>query len=71
MKKIVLALAAFGLVTMTSCKKEWTCKCTTTVGGVSTSVEGKTDKTTRKKAKEACEKGSGSALGITTTCEIK
>lgn len=70
MKKLVLAIAALGFVTMTSCKKEWTCKCTTTVNGVSTSAEGKTTKLSKKDAKAACEKGT-TVSGVTVKCEIK
>lgn len=67
MKKLVLAVAALGLISLTSCKKEYTCSCTTT--GLGT-VEGKTGKMTKKDAKAACEK-EVSVGGITTKCELK
>jgi hypothetical protein len=62
---------AFGL---TSCKKEYTCKCTATVAGSSATSETKIEDT-KKNAKEACDKGdaSSTAGGITTSvaCEIE
>jgi hypothetical protein len=73
MKKLLL-VAAVAAFTMTSCKKDYTCECTVTTGGISV-VGTTTVKDTKKKAKETCEKGttSSSVLGIssTTTCKIK
>ncbi len=72
MKKIVLSIAALALVatTMTSCKKEYTCECTATVLGFTTTASS-TIKDTKKKAKEACEKGNASAAGSSVSCKIK
>lgn len=70
MKKLIPMIAVAALATMfTSCKKEYTCTCTTTVGGVSTSASGKTTKMTKKDAKAACEK-STTTSGITVTCKL-
>lgn len=78
MKKLVLAIAALGLVSLTSCKKEYTCSCTTfsnAPGFTATTVEGKTDKMKKSDAKTKCEAGSSSttAGGYTSgaKCEIK
>ncbi|MCS6935056.1 MAG: hypothetical protein NZM35_07905 [Chitinophagales bacterium] len=66
MKKVFLVLAvSAALIGTQSCKKKAACACT--AGGVTT--EGATVEYKNKKdydaAKEACEKGSNSALGIT------
>lgn len=37
MKKLVFAIAALGLFSMTSCKKEYTCACT--IAGVTTDAK--------------------------------
>ncbi|MFN5786868.1 MAG: hypothetical protein ACK457_12955 [Flavobacteriia bacterium] len=69
MKKVFF-LGAFAVLGLASCKKDYTCECTTTGGGTtitqSTTVNG-----TKKDAKAACENGSSTVLGITTTCTIK
>lgn len=69
MKKLVFAAAALGLISLTSCKKEYTCKCTTTVGSTSTSVQAKTAKLSKKDAKAACETTT-SVPGASTKCEL-
>ena len=69
MKKILLIAAVAGFV-MTSCKKDYTCECTTTGTG-STQVTTFTITDTKSKATDACE-GTGSVVGpLTTTCKIK
>lgn len=72
MKKLVLFSFATLLVasTFTSCKKDYTCECSTTYNGVTTTASG-TVNGTKSDAKEACEKGTSSAGGITVTCAIK
>jgi hypothetical protein len=73
MKK-VLVLGGFALLAMASCKKEYTCECTSTTAGISATAA-TTIKDTKKKATEACEAGttSSTVLGITSSvsCEIK
>ncbi len=67
MKKVFLTIAVAGLA-MASCKKDYTCECTTTVLGFSSSattiVNG-----TKKDAKAACENGTNASTY--TTCVIK
>lgn len=69
MKK-VLAIAVLGMISLASCKKDYTCVCKT---GNETSVsqESKIENQTRKDAKKACENMSGTALGITRVCKLK
>lgn len=73
MKKLVL-LAAIVSVGFVSCKKDYTCSCTTTSGGASATAT-TTIKDTKKNATESCENGTStsSAGGVTatTTCTIK
>ena len=69
MKKlfIVAVVASFGMV---SCKKDYTCECTTTSGN--SSITGtSTVNATKKDAKTACENGSTTNGSYTTTCKIK
>ncbi len=73
MKK-VLAVAVFAAFGLMSCKKDYTCECTTDFGGVS-STTSLTINNTKKKAKDACDglESSASVGGTTssTTCVIK
>lgn len=73
MKKLVLAIAAIGFITMTSCKKEYTCACTVTVAGTSTTTEAKSGtKLSKADAKTWCEKGTtSSGTGYSVSCKIK
>lgn len=71
MKKItLLAAAAMIVASMSSCKKEYTCECTTTGSGYSASASA-TAKMTKKDAKAWCEGSSASSAGMTTTCKLK
>ena len=69
-----LFLAAVASLFFASCKKDYTCTCTTTSAGVSATAS-TTIKDTKKNAKDACEAGNTSSTvgGITTSinCEIK
>ena len=80
MKKLsFLAIVVFAALSMTSCKKDRTCTCTTTVDGVSTNVETTKTYTKIKKgvAKADCISSSQSeTIGGTTslvveTCKLK
>ncbi|MFA6149860.1 MAG: hypothetical protein WC716_00980 [Chitinophagaceae bacterium] len=51
MKKLVLAVAALGLISLTSCKKDYTCSCT----GGTIPYEYKYTKVKKADAKTACE----------------
>jgi hypothetical protein len=66
MKKITFILGGLFLMTiaLTSCKKDYTCECTT--GGIKT--ETTLSNTTKKLATDACEAGNVSGL---VTCELK
>ncbi len=63
MKKVigVAAFAVLGMVALSSCKKDYTCTCTTTFAGstttTSTTLNGKKDD-----VKTACENGSSSII---------
>lgn len=67
MKK-VLFVAALGMLTLASCKKDYTCECTTTIVGFSSTATS-TIKATKKDAKAACENGTNASTY--TTCVIK
>ena len=74
MKKFaVLAVAAIFTLGLTSCKKDYTCKCTTTSAGISASTS-ITINDTKKKAKDACDALNTSAnvggISSTTSCSI-
>jgi hypothetical protein len=72
MRKIVLSLATISLLALTSCKKDWTCECTTTTMGVSASAS-TTINDTKSNAEEACEQGSTSSNfgGVESKTECK
>lgn len=67
MKKLVLAVAALGLVSLTSCKKEYTCKCTF----MGTSTEAKSGKVKKADAKTWCDNANTSAKIAGGSCELK
>lgn len=67
MKKLVLAVAALGLISLTSCKKEYTCKCT--IAGMST--EAKSGKVKKADAKTWCDNANTSAKIAGGSCELK
>lgn len=69
MKKVFI-VASLSIFVLASCKKDYTCECTTSGSGISATVSS-TVKATKKDAKEACENGSSSVAGVTTTCKIK
>jgi len=73
MKKSLLAAFVVAGLFATSCKKERTCTCTSTAGGVSAVAE-YTIKDTKKNAEDACDgyEASASAGGATATvsCEL-
>lgn len=55
MKKFLI-LGAFAFVTMSlaSCKRDWTCKCTVSAGGTSSTADYSIN-ATKKDAEEACD----------------
>lgn len=78
MKKLIILVAALGLGTLTSCKKDYECKCTKTYTGTSTTVtsdDGQyTYRETKPRAIERCDTNdkTGSDLGgnYTRNCDI-
>jgi hypothetical protein len=67
MKKVIL-FGAFALLTLASCKKDWTCTCTSSIGG----SESRTiSDMTKSDAKVDCDSGDASALGVTVDCELQ
>ncbi len=77
MKKVLLIAAVAGLA-FASCKKDYTCECTTTyvVNGVtqpSTTAEGKTGKMKKADAETKCNEGdiTASSGNNSTTIECK
>lgn len=69
MKK-VLFLGAFAVLGLASCKKDYTCECTSTTMGITT-TSSTTIKAKKDDAKTTCEKGSVSNGISTITCAIK
>ncbi|MCX6197480.1 MAG: hypothetical protein NTY55_12685 [Flavobacteriia bacterium] len=73
--KNLFILTVFALTALTSCKKDYTCECTTYLDGVSIGSGSETIKDTKSKAKDECDKGdaSDSSTGtlIESKCEIK
>jgi hypothetical protein len=69
MKKLMMIAAVGGVFALTSCKKDWTCECTTTGNG--SSVSASTTVTATKKDAEAACNSSVTSGGYTTTCAIK
>ena len=69
MKKVLL-LGAFAIIGLASCKKDYTCECTSEANGISATAS-TTIKDTKKKAKEACESKSVSTGSSTSSCKIK
>ena len=70
MKKVFFIGMLFGGLALTSCKKDYTCECTETSGGSSTSV---TINDTKSNAEEECDSGSStttSGVNATSTCII-
>ncbi len=72
MKK-TMAIAALLVVaaTFTSCKKEYSCECTTKDGSTVVSTATTTIKDTKSKAEDACNGLENTVGTLTTTCEIK
>lgn len=75
MKKVMIfgAIALFGL---SSCKKDWTCECTTTVGSVSNKTVMPLTNQTKSSATTNCDAVSSnsqglSALGASVKCELQ
>lgn len=87
MKKQLLIATAFILLCFVSCKKDYTCECTSKVDGATIGTTNTSIKATKKKASALCKSTeatsngtstvstsqgtSTSAVTATTTCELK
>jgi len=71
--KMTLAIAFLGLAMFTSCKKDYTCTCTTVVGPLSTTEAHSISNVTYSDAKKTCnnyEDQANSSLPGGTTCHL-
>lgn len=71
--KIITAIALLGLATFTSCKKNYTCTCTTVVGTASTVETHNVDNSTLLDAKNTCNNYQTQANNVLpggTTCHL-
>lgn len=66
MKKLMIL--GVGLLALASCKKDWTCTCTSSIGGSESST---ISDMTKSDAKVECDNGDASALGVTFDCELQ
>jgi len=72
-KIIITALALISLATFTSCKKNYTCTCTTVVGTVSTTETHSIDNATLGEANNTCnnyQNQANSSLPGETSCGL-
>jgi hypothetical protein len=71
MKKLTLTLVAVAAMSLTSCVKSYTCRCTTTgsPGGLTDGYQDAPLKSTKSAAKKSCNK-TETSNGITTKCEL-
>jgi hypothetical protein len=69
-KIIITAIALIGMASFTSCKKNYTCTCTTVVGGVSGNATHSIDDATYVDAKKSCnnyeDQANSTGVGGTT-----
>lgn len=74
MKKVLLSVFALSMLSLASCKKDYTCSCTSTSGGYS-ATSTITIHATKKDAKDACDAfdatASAGGTTATTACEIQ
>lgn len=71
MKKMAFILIAGGL-TLVSCKKDWTCECTTNYSdGTASETHTRTITDHLSDAQADCNSGDNSAGGVTTECSLK
>ena len=68
MKKLVLAVAALGLISLTSCKKDYTCACS---GGTGTAITYPLNKMKKKDAQTACDTWNNGFKVLGGSCSLK
>lgn len=81
MKKITLALSAISIIVFSSCKKQYTCTCATSIptlpipGATIPDVDYDLGKLTKKKAKNQCDAKNTSVsyfgYTLTTSCRLQ
>ncbi len=73
MKKIasIAAIALFGAMAMTSCKKDYTCTCTYNIAGQTTSTDFSLGKQKKKDAEAACSARVSTLAGTSVSCNLK
>lgn len=68
-RNLTIAFAGFAMIALTSCKKDYTCECTTTVVGLDPITQNYELKDAKKKdAEDACDQ---LGLNAFTTCTLK
>ena len=70
MKKLAFVLGVT-LFAMSSCSKDYTCKCTVTDSGVQVGTTSSTITGKKKDVTAACDANDASAGTLTTNCEIQ
>jgi hypothetical protein len=71
MKKITLLAAVVIAASFASCKKDYTCVCTVTSGGVSTNYTYDLGKIKKKDAKSSCDAAGSIWVAAGGSCEAK
>lgn len=72
MNKLMMSAALLAVILTSSCRREYTCKCTTSNGGTSSIVtENKLSKQSLKDARTQCDKGDAKLGTLETECEIR
>jgi len=69
MKKVLFG-GICGLLLFASCKKDYTCTCSSIDGTTSTVIGSTTINDTKKNAEEECDTGDILILGVGIDCEI-
>lgn len=71
MKKFIAILAVVAVgATFTACKKSYTCTCTSTYNGQSTTSSYTSPKIKKSTAKTWCEGNAGSSYGYSYSCSL-
>jgi hypothetical protein len=70
MKK-VLFIVGIAVVSLSSCVKDYTCKCTATDANGNASASSSTINGKKSDVKVSCDEGDYSLLGVTVDCEIQ
>lgn len=64
-------IAAFTIFGLTSCKKDWTCECTTTTGGISATSSSTIYDASKSDATDACNDLNEVNTIFTRNCKIR